>query len=232
MEKTIQEQIESVINKKSTIAIHTISGRNAVEDATSILWNGLEQSDRTLGGLPGNFDIINNTSKILPNVYANDINNNKIVVVVSIPEVIRDENGEDWYMGIYPTGCEKYDKDADTLPINQFIESESRVPREFIAGLLILNEGHTSDLDGVKLVSGHVEKFVPNSKFIGALPQEEQSAFFETIKDKLIKNGLKKVTDNSESFGSLASYLSFSTYYQDELANYQSTTSANRATRK
>lgn len=221
MKKTIQEQIKSTIIEKSTIAIHTISGQNAVEDAVSILWNGLEQSDRTQGGLPGNFNIVNNTEEILPNIYASDANNNKIVVVVSIPEVMKDANGDEWYMGIYPTRCKKYDKDADTLPINQFIENERRVPREFIAGLLILNEGRTTELNGTKLVLGQVEKFVPNSKFIGVLPPEEQVSFFETIKDSLVERGLKKVSEGSSTYSLLDSLLGGSTYYKEQLNNYK-----------
>lgn len=55
MSNLIQEQIKEVINENSTIAIHTISGKNAVDDAASILLKGLEQSHRTLGGLPGNY---------------------------------------------------------------------------------------------------------------------------------------------------------------------------------
>ena len=225
MGKTIQEQIESVIDtsKKSTIAIHTISGQNAVDDAVSILWNGLEQSERTLGGLPGNFEIINSTTDISPNIYANDKDNNQIVVVVSIPEVMTDREGKDWFIGTYPTNCQKYDKDADTLPINKMIESEKKVPREFIAGLLIMNEGKTSQLNDSSFVTGYVEKFVPNSRFIGTLPEEEKRDFFETIKPTLISEGLKSVDENAFTSASLAAYLGMSSYYDDQLSEYQQT---------
>ena len=220
MEKSIYTQIEQIINQKSTIAIHTISGENAIEDAVSILWKGLEQSHRTEGGLPGNFNIVNNPKDIMPNIYAYD-SNNKIVVVVSIPEIMKDSNGDDWYMGIYPTHCQKYDERADSLPINQVIESEELVPKEFIAGLYIFNEGTTSLTNGVEYISGYVEKFVPNSRFIGVLPEEEQIAYFETIKDKLIAKGLKKVTDDVSSKFSFNKFLNINSYYEEELISYQ-----------
>lgn len=151
------------------------------------MWKGIEQSHRTMGGLPGIFNIISNPTDIIPNIYAHDSNNNKVVVVVSIPEVMKDANGEEWYMGIYPTHCQKYDEQANTLPINKMIESEKLIPREFIAGLYIFNEGTSTDFNKTKYISGHVEKFVPNSKFIGVLSGEEKAAYFETIKDKLVE---------------------------------------------
>ena len=223
MKKTIQEQIESVIDtsKKSTIASHTISGQNAVDDAVSILWNGLEQSDRTLGGLPGNFEITNSTADISPNIYANDKDNNQIVVVVSIPEVMTDSDGKEWFIGTYPTNCQKYDKDADTLPINKMIEGEKKVPREFIAGLLIMNEGKTSQLNDSSFVTGYVEKFVPNSRFIGTLPEDKKRDFFEKIKPTLISKGLKSVDEKLFSFASLDAYLGMSSYYDEQLSEYQ-----------
>lgn len=221
MEKSIEEQINRIIGKNSTIAIHTISGENAVEDVASILWKGLEQSGRTAGGLPGNFNIINNIADIVPNIYARDANGNKIVVVVSIPEVLKDKNNEEWYMGIYPTKCRKYDERVDSLPVNRMLESEKLVPREFIAGLYIYNDGTTTELNGTKLITGHVEKFVPNSNFIGVMTEEEQKDYFESIKDKLIEKGLRRITDDVSKNSALNALLGISSYYEDELKQYQ-----------
>lgn len=221
MEKSIEEQINRIIGKNSTIAIHTISGENAVEDVASILWKGLEQSGRTEGGLPGNFNIINNIADIVPNIYARDANGNKIVVVVSIPEVLKDKNNEEWYMGVYPTKCRKYDERVDSLPINKMIESEKLVPREFIAGLYIYNDGTTTELNGTNLITGHVEKFVPNSNFIGVMTEKEQKDYFESIKDKLIEKGLRRVADDVSKNSALNALLGISSYYEDELKQYQ-----------
>lgn len=119
-------------------------------------------------------------------------------------------------MGIYSTNCQKYDEDADTLPINKLIEADKKVLREFIAGLLIV----TDDAE----ISEQGEKFIPNNRFIGMLPQEEKDAFFESIKDKLIGYGLKKVNDTTPDYSSLDSYFGISTYYDDQLNKYQNKT--------
>lgn len=208
VKRAIQQQIDQVVIPNSTIAIHTISGENAVEDATSILWNGMRQSHRTEGGLPGNFIIVNNTADIEPNIYSNDINHNNIVVVVSIPEVMQDKNGDLWYIGKYPAGCQKYDNDANDLPMNHLIEKTKKIPREFIAGLYITNEGQSVlHSQGVNLKTMPVEKFVPNSSFIGNLTPSEQADFFETIKGPLVEEGLKKVHATGDLHNALNSFM-------------------------
>ena len=86
---------------------------------------------------------------------------------------------------------------------------------------IFLNEGTTSLTNGVEYISGYVEKFVPNSRFIGVLPEEEQIAYFETIKDKLIAKGLKKVTDDVSSKFSFNKFLNINSNYEEELISYQ-----------
>lgn len=221
MERGIEEQINKLITENSTIAIHTISGENAVDDAASILCQGLKQSSRTEGGLPGNFNIVNDISDIVPNIYASDETGNKIVVVISIPEVMKDKNNEEWYLGIYPTKCQKYDERVDSMPVNKMIESEKLVPCEFIVGLYITNDRRKEENDNRTITSTCIEKFVPNTNFIGIMTEDEKKNYFESIKDILIKNGLRKVTDNVDKFDTINRLLGISSYYQDELKKYQ-----------
>ena len=75
--------------------------------------------------------------------------------------------------------------------------------------------------NGTKLITGHVEKFVPNSNFIGVMTEEEQKDYFESIKDKLIEKGLRRITDDVSKNSALNALLGISSYYEDELKQYQ-----------
>ena len=107
------------------------------------------------------------------------------------------------------------------MPVNKMIESEKLVPCEFIVGLYITNDRRKEENNNRTIASTCTEKFVPNTNFIGIMTEEEKKNYFESIKDILVKNGLRKVTDNVDKFDTINRLLGIPSYYQDELKKYQ-----------
>lgn len=219
MRKENADLVREKLIPNSTIAAHSVSGNDAVNDSVSIFWNGLGLK---LGEGPlFNCVIEKSVDEVDPNIYSlHDENGNKVTLVIAIPEVMKDANGQEWFMGKFPVGAHKYDDRADSLPINRYLARRGVIPPEFIVGALISNDGKETSLGNSTVVVGHqAEKFSFNSRYIGNKSEEERAQFFESMKEELVESGLKRVNDRAEDPVSVL--LGENQYYNDSLKMYQ-----------
>lgn len=201
--------LNNVIIPGSTIAAHSIHGKNVLQDGTSILWNGLNLS---LGeGILVNNTILSSVKDVYEKTYVfHDENGISGIVITAIPEVMEDFEGNKWYIGKYPIGSLKYDKRADNLPIDKYFRKIGKIPPEFIVGIVI-NDGKLNNSPEVLSL---------NAKYFGNMSDDNKKMYFESIKSELIKAGLLKTNDMPRSI-EVDKLLGLSTYYADSLMAYQ-----------
>lgn len=209
--KCFEEYFDSVVIPESCIGVHGISRATDVfVTANSIFEYGLNMrypgglnSCCTMFGESTAFDL----SKIYRYRMWKDRNNLAGNVVIAIPKVLEDIEGniyyigpfEDLYLGNHKEKIERVLKH----PFNAYVDSKRQLPKEFIVGAYIKD-----------YTSGAFVDFIVNSSYIGLMSDDERRAYFESIKKQVLSYGLKKVDDsycdNSSSFYAkkLSEYLS------------------------
>ena len=187
------------IDGSYSVGVHGVTGMqnmpvdgSSIEVAKKITESGLETkgwggilSNTCMFGQKKNFTT-KEYRKIIDYYYTNDSNSQFANILVAVPESFQDREGKQYFLGHFnPTTqfAKGLDEAGDSLPLNKIVDEDKCLPKEFIVGYYY-GTFNTSEIT-----------FVPNPDFIGFRSKEEQDAFFEQLKGKLEKVGVKDVQD-------------------------------------
>ena len=106
--------------------------------------------------------------------WLNEGNDENIGVLVLIPSVVKDREGEEYFVGDYPdfygmgiSSAEQKNQLGMQFPMEQYIKTLGYVPREFILGYM---HAVKSDM-----------QFYPNKHFIGLQDSDVQTDFYDKL---------------------------------------------------
>ena len=196
----IEELIEiiSSIPEDYSICIHGINGTgDFIERAKSTLLKGLNNSG--WGGVLSNSKIIGQKKNLkdrdylemLDYSYGYDNNGTVVNLIIALPEVIKDKDGKEYYLGHFnkiPGISKGKDEAGDSLPINQLIEAIEYIPKEFIVGYYY---GTYKSKDFT---------FVRNPNYIGNESIEKQEDFYNALIVVLKKMGYLSVSEEEKQY--------------------------------
>lgn len=193
-EKKVILQINSLLDSCSSVAIHGISKKEntpIINIANKILMDGLLVNKCAGYNIAKTCKIIGhanyyNPEDIVNYRYSYDDDGTYVNVIVAIPSIITDSEDNDYVVGSFDKGMDKYDEDANMLPINRYIMNLGYIPSEFIVGY----------------VTGHIveseefcdDEFILNPNYIGNKTFTEKATFFDSIKDELFLYNAERLT--------------------------------------
>ena len=201
--KKLKLKLSLMIQPNYSIGVHGITppknqdlatqNENFCEIAEKIMKSGLKTFG--WGGLLSNVQMFGQVKDLTPQDwndffdyrYYSDNEGNWVNIVVAIPDIFIDKQGIEYYLGHFQkssasSGYAKggYGKD---FPINKFVDKKKYLPKEFIIGYFY------GKFDKLEI------HFIPNPEYIGIKSLEQQSEFFEKIKEDLISFKMCSVND-------------------------------------
>ena len=181
------------ILEDATLIIHGLSkSKDFYFVAKKILKEGI--SIRGEGGLNYCCTILencklNDLSRVYNYRYAKDENNLACTILIAIPRIIKDLEDNIYYIGpfedLYVGRNDNRIKHVLRHPFNAYINQLRNIPKEFIVGAYIKD-----------YYSEKFKEFIVNPSYINLMTKKEQIMYFQTIRDQLIKCGLKCVNDD------------------------------------
>lgn len=165
-EEKLQEILKNIVLPGSSIGVHGIARDNPAQIADLIMKQGLLNS-RYHSGLTGTIAFLGQVENIdckdiLSYTYGiYDDEGNVYTIVCAIPEVVKDETGKEYYLGVY-NKSEKHGKDDLKLHSNPTHDLGILFP-EYIVGCVVRNV-HTRQ-----------SKFILNGHYISFQSEKDQA---------------------------------------------------------
>lgn len=197
----IKTLLDLMILSNSSIGAHGITFREDLgtsedlkEKAEKITEEGIKVSSRNGANFASTCQIFGNKDeydqeRLIEYFYGSiaiSVDGQYKTVIVAIPQTMTDLEDREYFLGKFPEGMEKDDESYRPFPINEYFMEKGYVPKEFVVGYISGEIGQKPEESFFK--------FTHNPNYIGTKAPNQRKQFFESIKQDLLKHGLREIT--------------------------------------